>query len=204
MLQHTHWKNCDSTVVINQSKLLSINKVDTFESILSWQQLTGLVHFDLSRLKHWRLVTACPHPLVSRTVRHLCQVHTRPAHAAIRGAACKLWVLSPQIGAHIPVSVARQCETFHFISLFSRCFLSVVRKPVCGWPALAARYLYDLQREKERERDATIILQVILPSLFKANFSHCAMFLSMGEMLPRSRHQFLPLLSTNEVLPDVN
>lgn len=112
----------------------------------------------------------CPCPLDSRTVRHLRQVHTRPAHAAIRGAACKLWVLSAQIRTHIPVTVALRVRyasmKSYFISLFSRCFLSVVRKSLCGWPALAARYLYDLQRETPHHpRDSAEFVQTKLLSL---------------------------------------
>lgn len=121
----------------------------------------------------------CPCPLDSRTVRHLRQVHTRPAHAAIRGAACKLWVLSAQIRAHIPVTVALRVRYAsikrYFISLFSRCFLSVVRKSLCGWPALAARYLYDLQRERHP------IIQEILLSLFQTKLLSLCHILVFGQ-----------------------
>lgn len=85
----------------------------------------------------------------------------------------------------------------YFISLFSRCFLSVVRKSLRGWPALAARHLYDLQRETPPSSKRFC-------RVCSNQTSHCAIFLSMGELLPRSRHQFLPLLSINAVLPDVN
>lgn len=86
-----------------------------------------------------RKVTLNSDPVNFRAVRHLCEVHTWSANAAVWGAARKLWVLYANLYIHFVFLYLVRVWNVTFISLSSRCFLSVAQKPLQhGLPLLQA------------------------------------------------------------------